>query len=207
MEALSLADYPLMTLKQVHGQEVKIVDQPWDPSQLFEADALVTMNPSVVLGIQTADCVPILLADVKNHVIGAVHAGWRGALKGVVEETINVMISLGAKKENLLAAIGPAIAQESYEVGPEVYQMFVEKNTTNAQFFLQQEFPESLYLNLPGFVESILVDRCHQVERLPYDTYGNPDLFFSCRRSYHEKFPSFGGHISLISLGGEPYGS
>jgi YfiH family protein len=200
VEALSLAPSTLVTIKQVHGKDVAIVDESWDSTQMVEADALVTRFSSFILGIQTADCVPVLLVDPDSHVIGVAHAGWRGALKGVVEETISAMVALGARKETMVAAIGPAIAQESYEVGPEVYAMFIEKDPENSQFF--KHYPSSIHthLNVPGFVESILSRAGIRVERLPYNTYADPSLFFSCRRAQHDKTISFGGHISLVSL-------
>jgi YfiH family protein len=200
VEALSLPPQTLVTVKQVHGKEVAIVDESWDSTQAIEVDALVTRSSSFILGIQTADCVPVLFYDCKNQVIGIAHAGWRGALKGVVEETITAMIALGAKKDTMLAAIGPAIAQESYEVGPEVYEMFMQKDPENSKFF--RRYPSSIHthLNVPGFVESILSRFGIQTERLLYNTYADASLFFSCRRAQHDKTIRFGGHLSLISL-------
>ena len=135
LEALSLQSLPLCLVKQVHGKEVVVVDTNWHPDLLPVGDALVTTRQDVVLGIQTADCVPVLLADRAHGVIGAVHAGWRGALKGVVEAAVDQMLSLGAKLSHLKAAIGPAIAQESYEVGPEVFEQFTTKNPSYEKFF------------------------------------------------------------------------
>ncbi len=200
LESLSLEQKTLAILKQIHGKKVMIVDDDWDPEKIIEADAFVTCSSSFVLGIQTADCVPVLLADTQHRVVAAVHAGWRGALAGVVEETLKVMIALGATKETLLAAIGPAIAQKSYEVGPEVYQMFLDKNPENSNFFKVYTSSAYTHLDLPGYVESLCVGAGIQVERLPYDTYTDPQLFFSCRRAQHEKASNFGGHMSFIAL-------
>ena len=200
MESLSLGGQTLVVLRQVHEADVVVVDEVWDPLDPPEADALVTTNSDFVLGIQTADCVPVLLADPVNGVIGAIHAGWRGALKGVVEATIARMISLGASVDTMVAAIGPCIAQDSYEVGQEVHDMFVDANPENECFFSDQSFPEAIHFDLPAFVERCLTEDGIEVERLPYDTYAHEDLFFSCRRAQHEKSPGFGGHISLISL-------
>ena len=200
MEALSLKGETLAALRQVHGADVAVVDDTWDPSVITEADALVTKDPSFVLGIQTADCVPVLLSDPTNGVIGATHAGWRGALKGIAEATVDQMVALGAEAGNIVAAIGPCIAQDSYEVGQAVQDMFLVRDAENERFFLLQSFPEAIYFDLPAFVEHRLTQQGVQVERLPYDTYANEDLFFSCRRAQHEKSPGFGGHISLISL-------
>jgi YfiH family protein len=200
VEALSLTSQTLVTVKQVHGKDVAIVDESWDPNQEIEVDALVTRSPSFILGIQTADCVPVLLIDPEKQVIGAAHAGWRGALKGVVEETISAMVGLGARKDKIFAAIGPSIAEESYEVGPEVYEMFIEKDPENKRFFKPYPSSTHTHLNLPGFVESILSRSGVQVERLLHNTYADPALFFSCRRAQHDNTIVFGGHISLISL-------
>lgn len=200
MEALGLQDKTLLTLKQVHSADVVTVKDAWAFDTAPEADAMVTTDAQFVLGVQTADCVPLLLADRAAGVIGAAHGGWRGVLKGVVENTLDAMVSMGAQLENIMAAIGPCIGQDSYEVGPEVREAFLEKDEAYREFFEHREFPESFQFNLPKLVRHALQAKGVEVERLPYDTYENEDLFFSCRRAQHEKSPGFGGHISLISL-------
>lgn len=201
LESLGLGETDLVTVRQVHGAEVVVADMAWDPEDAPEADALVTAERGLTLGIQTADCVPLLLADPENGVIGAAHAGWRGALKGVVESTLTAMESLGAERAHIQAAIGPAVGQDSYEVGNEMRQRFLDKDPAYDAFFDHQDFPETFYFDLPGFVEATLEkEGVSFIERLPYNTYDNKDLFFSCRRASHEKETGFGGHISLISL-------
>ena len=199
VESLGLNYKKLCVLNQVHGNEVFIAK---DVSKtLPKADAIVTCDPHLVLAIQTADCVPILFLDPNHSVIGAAHSGWRGSLQGVVQNTVKAMESLGAKAGKIIAAIGPCINQDSYEIGPEVYDAFMEQSADNEQFFKEQDHPKKLLFDLPGYV-NFQLQECGvgQIERLPYCTYEQEDLFFSCRRSAHRHEKNFGVHFSLISL-------
>ncbi len=202
MEALGVPIHSLQTLRQVHGSDVIDLVEPWGQgAQVPMADAVITQRTDVTLGIQTADCVPVLIADYDNQVIAAVHAGWRSALGGVIENTIALMMKKGARPEQTVAVIGPCIHQPSYEVGTDVADLFLAEDTMNERFFLSQEFPQKMLFDLPGYVRSQLERfQLKGIDTLPYDTYENEDLFFSCRRATHRHEKGFGGHLSVISL-------
>jgi YfiH family protein len=162
---------------------------------------MVTVSPHLVLGIQTADCVPVLFLDRLHGVIGAAHAGWRGALAGIVQNTVKAMEACGAKVSSISAAIGPCINQGSYEVGQELYDAFMAQSEENEQFFVEQDVPSKILFDLPGYVERQLESmKIGHIERLPYCTYEQEDLFFSCRRATHRHEKDFGGHLSVIAL-------
>ena len=174
---------PLVTARQVHGVKVEVVSQlPTGDLRLGEADALVTRLPAVGLGILTADCLPVLLADSQAGVIGAAHAGWRGLAAGILEATLKAMRGLGAR--NIVAAIGPAIGWESYEVGPDLLRAFGSDATG---FVKPSSRAEHFLFNLPGLAaERLRLAGAEAVEVLPLDTYSQPDDFYSHRRYTHQ---------------------
>lgn len=182
----------LVTLNQVHGVEVVLVTSNADLSQT-PGDAMISQTPGVVLGIQTADCVPILLADQKNGWIGAIHAGWRSAQAGIVAKTVQCLEDQGVLRQNLKAAIGPCIWAESYEVRQDVGQYFPEN-------YLTPSGPDQFYLNLPAFVQDQLENLGVETVPSPENTYTQTERYFSCRRSFHEGAPVFGTQLSAISL-------
>jgi len=189
---------PLVTLEQVHGIVCHKVQQPL--TSPLKGDALVTKTPNLLLGILTADCVPVLFADPENKVVGAAHAGWRGAIKGITSSTLKKMLDLGAKIENIKAIIGPCIHKKSYEVGLDVYEKLKEKNV-HISSFLSPHRENTWLFNLPNFVEeSLTQDGILEIDNINIDTYENEDLFFSCRRSYHKKEEGFGIQLSVIGL-------
>ncbi|MFN7662283.1 MAG: peptidoglycan editing factor PgeF [Alphaproteobacteria bacterium] len=199
LEAADLNPSSLCMLRQVHGNEVAIAKKV--PTVAPDADAWVTTSPHLVLGIQTADCVPVLFLDRTHGVIGAAHAGWRGALAGVVQNTVQEMEKCGAKARSIVSAIGPCINQASYEVGQELYEAFMADSEENEEFFIMQDLPSKILFDLPGYVERQLQKmNLKEIERLPYSTYEQEDLFFSCRRATHRREKGFGGHLSVISL-------
>ena len=200
LKALSLEKFPLCLLKQIHGKKVHFVDEHWDFTTRLEGDALVTNRYDVVLGVQTADCAPVLIADPVEGLVAAIHAGWRGVVAGVVEETIQTLLDRGANLRTLRAAVGPCIAKESYEVGDELYEAVLKKNEIYEVFFGIESPPETRHFDLPGMVSGIIKGFGISMECLPYDTYASEDLFFSCRRAFHEKALGFGGQLSAISL-------
>lgn len=196
LEALGVPADSLLTIRQVHGTTAILVTQPWDKPP--QADAMLTKRRDVTLAVQTADCVPILFMDTENEVIGAIHAGWKGALAGIVESTMDVLLEIGGDPFTTLAAIGPCISQKFFEVGPEVETAFLAKHPENKQFFKKDA--GSLFFDLAGYVKHILEKTgIKEVEVLPYDTYRQEDQFFSCRRSTHRK-ENFGGQLSAISF-------
>ena len=190
----------LLTLYQVHSPEVVTVTSPWDINDLPKADAMVTNEKGLALGILTADCVPVLFADHKNGIIGAAHAGWKGALAGVVANTVEAMCELGAERTHINATVGPAIAQKSYEVGAEVRQQFIEKDADFAKFFSQN--PKGNYqFGLSKLVFSLLeAEKIESLDQISQDTYQNQDEFYSFRRATHKKEGDYGRQISAICL-------
>ncbi|MCI5049498.1 MAG: peptidoglycan editing factor PgeF [Rickettsiales bacterium] len=184
---------------QVHSAVVETVEAPWDA--LPKADAMVTNKPNIVLGILTADCAPVLFADHKAGVVGAAHAGWKGAIGGVLENTITAMEALGAKRESIAAAIGPCIAQGSYEVGAEFYAQFVEQSSLYGTFFKESEKADHFLFDLEGFVGHRLAQSGLQnVDALGIDTYSDEQRFFSYRRKTHRDEPDYGRQLSAIML-------
>ncbi len=196
MGALGVPVESLLTVRQVHGTTAIFVTQTWEESP--RADALLTKRRDVTLAVQTADCVPVLFMDTENQIIGAIHAGWRGALAGIIESTLDALLEIGGDPLTTLASIGPCISQKFFEVGSEVEAAFLEKHPENKQFFKKDA--DSLFFDLSGYVKHILEKAgVKEVELLPYDTYRQEDQFFSCRRSTHRK-ENFGGQLSAISF-------
>jgi hypothetical protein len=203
MELLGMPESMLCTVHQVHGQDVVFVTKPWSAANRPKADAMVTRAPGVALGVLAADCAPVLFADPIARVIGACHSGWQGAFKGVVEATVQAMVRLGARPGAIRAAIGPCIAQPSYEVGGEFREKFVLRDEAFQRFFVPSPKPGHFLFDLPGFVESRLVEAgVTQIERLDRDTYAEPDAFFSYRRTTHRGEPDYGRQLSAIALVG-----
>ena len=187
---------PLVLAKQIHSAEVVTVINPWDGPPL-EADGLVTDRPGLLIGVVTADCAPVLLADRTAGVVGAAHAGWRGALGGVLENTLAAMEALGARRERIVAAIGPAIAQASYEVDAALRDRF----PAEAGRFFAPGAPGHWQFDLPGFVAWRLREaNVGSVEDLAEDTYAQRDRFFSFRRATHCGEPTGGRQTSVIGL-------
>ena len=189
----------LYLIHQVHSADVVVVT-PGLKTVSTDADALVTNYPGLLLGIKTADCVPILLVDPVARVIGAVHAGWGGALKGIMATTVQAMQVLGAVPQEIRAAIGPCIHSEHYEVGDDFRDRFLEADPESDPFFLRT--PVSLYFDLPGFVAHKLRQvGLTQISPSIYNTYAEKTLFFSHRRATHEKTTT-GRQLSVIGLNG-----
>ncbi|GAB2174654.1 peptidoglycan editing factor PgeF [Dongia sp. agr-C8] len=196
-----LAPDSLSTAYQVHSAKVAVVDEAWDETQRPQVDGLVTKTRGKSLGILTADCVPVLFADPEAGVIGAAHAGWKGAIGGVLQETIAAMERLGAVRARIQAGIGPAIAQKSYEVGPEFPQAFIDRDRGNARFFTTSARCRHFMFDLVGFVEQELRGLgLESVARAGHDTCAEADDFFSYRRTTLAKEPDYGRQISLIGL-------
>lgn len=190
----------LATVYQVHSPDCVTADQPWPDAERPHADALVTNRPGLVLGVVTADCAPVLLADRTAGVVGAAHAGWKGAVGGVTDSTIAAMEALGARREQIVAAVGPCIAQASYEVDDAFRQRFAEESSGSARFFAPGQ-PGHWQFDLEGYVAARLESAgCAQVERLGLDTYPDAERFYSFRRATHRAEPNYGRQISLIGL-------
>jgi polyphenol oxidase len=186
----------LVTVYQVHSPDVVRVDGPW-PDERPRADAMVTGRPGLLLGIVTADCAPVLLADNEARVIGAAHAGWRGAHGGVLENTVKAMEALGARPERIAAAIGPAIAQASYEVDEGFRARFQPED----ERFFAPGAPERWQFDLEAYAaDRLRRSGVGRVEGLGLDTYAAPDRFFSYRRATHRGVPTYGRQFALIGL-------
>ena len=191
----------LVTCYQIHSAQVVTVERPWRRDDRPRADAMVTCTPGIALGILTADCAPVLLADAEARVIGAAHAGWRGAVSGVLDQTVAAMIKLGAAPQRIAAAIGPCIAQPSYEVGPEFPAPFLAEAVANAAFFLPAARAGHFLFDLPGYVAQRLARLgVMRVARTGGDTAAEPQRFFSYRRACLSKERDYGREISAIAL-------
>jgi len=194
-----LAPERLATVNQVHSPDVVVVDATYDGNRP-KADALVTASPSVILGVLTADCCPVLFADAEAGVIGAAHAGWKGALGGVLENTILAMQSLGARREAITACLGPSISGANYEVGPEFVDRFLAQNADFAVFFRPSSKPGHAMFDLQGLTVKRLTDAGIRAESLNICTYADPDSFYSYRRTTHAGEPDYGRQISAIAI-------
>ena len=189
----------LATCYQVHSARVVIADEPFGDRP--QADGVVTAAPGLVCGALAADCAPVLLADGPARVVAAVHAGWRGALEGVVGSAVDAMVSLGARRDSIVAAVGPCIGPASYEVGLEFLAAFESRNSAWVRFFQDLEASDKRLFDLPGFVLSRLeaagVRAC---EWIGHDTFADESLFFSNRRAFHRGEPDYGRLLSAIML-------
>lgn len=197
--ALKLGPLPVALARQVHGTDVLVVDEGTDLSARPQADALVTARHGIVLGILTADCVPVLLADEQAGVIGAAHAGWRGAVDGVLARTVAAMVALGAAPERIVAAIGPAIAAQSYEVGEDFADMIRREHADAAPFIVSGKHKP--HFDVPGLVmaqaEALGL---YRMDRAGGDSYAEPERYFSHRYGTHNGV-RMGRQISLVALG------
>jgi YfiH family protein len=190
----------LATVHQIHSSEPVYVERAWAQGERPRADAMVTDRPNLLLGVLTADCAPVLLADADSRVIGAAHAGWRGALAGVTDSVIAAMEELGARRENIHAAVGPCIGQPSYEVDESFRATFLEQDAGNGRFFLtglagKPHFDLEAYI-----VHRLVAAGVGEVELLNLDTYAAPDRFYSFRRATHRGESDYGRQLSAIAL-------
>lgn len=201
-EAFDLPETALVTAYQVHSPDVAVVDAPWEAGKGPKVDGLVTDKPGVALGILTADCAPVLLADSRAGVIGAAHAGWRGAVGGVLDATIAEMEKLGAKRTRIAAAVGPCIGRLSYQVGSEFPAPFLAEGSANARFFMPDPAIIGKWrFDLPGYVVAKLKTLgVGGAEALPYDTCAEEARFFSYRRTCLRGETDYGRGLSAIAL-------
>lgn len=200
-QRLGVASARLCTLHQVHGSSVITVEAAWRHEERPRADALVTRQAGFALGVLTADCAPVLFADPVAGVIGAAHAGWQGAFGGVLEATVDAMERQGATRKNIAALVGPAIAQDSYEVGPEFFERFVAASVENAAFFQPSSRMGHHLFDLVGFVRARLEGaRLGRIAALGVDTYADERRCFSYRRATHWREGDYGRLLSAIAL-------
>lgn len=199
MEALSAAS--LVSLYQVHSADAVIVTEPWEIGAAPHADAMATNVAGIALGILTADCAPVLLADAQARVIGAAHAGWKGAIGGATDSVITAMEKLGAERSRIVAAIGPCIAQKSYEVDGGFRDRFLADDASNDVYFIASDRDGHFRFALEDYVAQRLQRAgIAAVEKLSADTYAAADKFFSYRRTTHQKEHDYGRDLSAIVL-------
>ena len=190
----------LVTLHQVHSAKVVTISDPFPDDDRPHADGLVTDRPGLLLGILTADCVPVLFADAQRRIIGAAHAGWKGALGGVTDNIIAAMVALGAQRDHIVAAIGPCIGRASYEVSDDFATTFAAADPQNERFFTGGK-PGHHYFDIEAYV----IHRLHgagltNIDALGLDTYADSRRFFSYRRSCHAGESDYGRQIALIGI-------
>ncbi|NKW79839.1 peptidoglycan editing factor PgeF [Ochrobactrum pecoris] len=198
-ESLGVAPDHLMTVHQVHSPDVLHVTEPFGAPRP-KADAMVTNVPGIAIGALSADCGPVLFADHEAGVIGSAHAGWRGAFGGVLENTVEAMIGLGAKRENIVAVLGPTIGPKNYEVGPEFYAEFIGRDSAYTAYFQPSDKPEHKLFDLWAFITDRLTKAGVRAESLRQCTYADEEQFYSYRRTTHRNEPDYGRQIAAIAI-------
>jgi YfiH family protein len=199
--ALGVAPENFLVPYQIHSADALAVSAPWPEGERPHCDGLVTATPGLALGVTGADCGVLLFADKNAGVIGAAHSGWKGALTGMVEAVVAAMEALGARRANIAAALGPTIAQQSYEVGPEFFARFEAEDASFAHFFAPSGKPDHFLFDLPGLIEMRAGRaRIGTFENLRLDTYADEERFYSYRRKTHRGEPDYGRLVAAIAL-------
>jgi YfiH family protein len=199
-EQLGVGPRHFLSVHQTHSSDVVVASGPWPGPSRPMADAIVTRTEGLAIGASAADCGPILLVDPSARVIGAAHAGWKGALTGIVESTVEAMEKLGAERSGIVAAIGPLIRQHSYEVGGEFVERFVDAEAENALFFIPSTRERHAMFDLAGYIRMRLENAgVLMIDDTGLDTYSD-ERFYSYRRSVHRKEPDYGRHVHAIAL-------
>jgi len=197
---MGVAPRQFLTVFQIHSPDVAVATEPWDANSRPRADAIVTDKEGLAIGVTTADCGPVLFVDPQARVVGAAHAGWKGAFSGVLESTIMEMEKLGARLNDIVAAIGPLIRQSSYEVGNEFVERFVEADADYSLFFIPATREGHAMFDLAGFIRMRLEKAgVPIIDDLGVDTYSD-QRFYSYRRSVHRSEPDYGRHVHAIAL-------
>ena len=199
-ERMGVAPHHFLGVHQIHSPDAVVASGPWAGASRPRADAIVTRTEGIAIGVTAADCGPILLVDPDARVIGAAHAGWKGALTGILESTIDAMEKLGGEPSRMVAAIGPMIRQQSYEVGSEFVERFIDAEADNAVFFVPSPREGHAMFDLAGFIRMRLENAgVLMIDDVGADTYSD-ERFFSYRRSVHRKEPDYGRHVHAIAL-------
>ena len=199
--SLGVAPHRFLTAYQMHSPHVVVAEAPWTSEARPHADAIVTRMPELAIGVTTADCGPILFAEPNARVVGAAHAGWRGALAGVAEATITAMEQLGAARAQIRAALGPMIRQDNYEVGRDLIERFAVEDPAGTPFFVPASRPAHALFDLGGYIAARLRRAgVSHIEDLGLCTYADPALFYSYRRATHRAEDDYGRHINAIAL-------
>jgi len=201
--AMGVSPDRFLTCYQIHSPDVVVAVEPWNAGARPRADAIVTTAPGLAIGVSTADCGPLLFADPHARVIGAAHAGWRGALGGVTDQTIAAMEKLGAARQRIVAALGPMIRQKNYETGADLRDRFMAADPANARFFRAAERDGHFMFDLAGYVAARLAAAgVGTIEDVDACTYADPEKFFSYRRMTHRGEADYGRHVNAIMLEG-----
>ena len=199
-EQMGVAPPRFLTLYQTHSPDAVVATGPWEGRSRQRGDAIVTRTAGLAIGVTAADCGPILLVDPAARVIGAAHAGWKGALTGILESTVAAMEKLGAERSGIVAAIGPLIRQHSYEVGGEFVERFIAADAENALYFIASAREGHAMFDLAGFIRTRLENAgVLMIDDVGVDTYSDP-RFYSYRRSVHRNEPDYGRHVHAIVL-------
>ncbi len=199
--AKALGAAHLLTCYQIHSADVVVAGKAWAREDAARADGIVTRAKALAVGASAADCGPLLFADAGAEIVAAAHAGWKGALGGIAEATIEKMESLGASRKNIVVAIGPLIRQKSYEVGPEFVARFEATDSSFSRFFMPSEKPGHAMFDLAGLIRARLEKAgVGQIDDLGLDTYSDEKRFYSYRRTTHRKEPDYGRQIAAIAL-------
>jgi YfiH family protein len=199
--SLGVAPKSFLTCYQIHSPDVVVAETPWSGEARPRADGIVTDRPGLAIGVSTADCGPVLFADPQARIVGAAHAGWRGALAGVTDATIAAMERLGAARARIVAAIGPMIRQPNYEVGPDLMDRFIAADPGNRTFFVPSARDGHFMFDLAGYVAARLsAAGIGRIDDLGACTYADSGQFYSYRRMTHRREADYGRHINAIVL-------
>lgn len=186
---------------QVHGRDVLVIDEPFDFFSPPKVDGLITKTPNLVIGVQTADCIPLLLYEARAQIIGAIHVGWKGAYLDIIEEALCQIQKLGGEVQSVQAAIGPCIHQPNYEVDQSFHDKFLNKHAVAEQFFKPSTRTAHYLFDLPSYATwQLQGQNIASVDTLHIDTYDSPDRFYSCRRAFHKSEATYGCTLATIML-------
>jgi len=201
-QTMGVTDDKFMMVYQVHSSDVALADKPWKMEDRPKLDAMVSSTPDIAIGVMTADCGPVLFSDAKNGVVGAAHAGWKGATGGILENTISAMEKIGAERENIVAVLGPTISQKHYEVGPEFVENLLSLNSSNDTYFIPSKNEHHAMFNLPQYIVDRLIADGVETSWTGDCTYADEEQFFSYRRKTHRDEADYGRQISVIKVNG-----
>ncbi len=199
-ENMGVSDENLMMVYQIHSSDVANADKPWKMEDRPKLDAMVSSNPEIAIGVMTADCGPVLFSDAKNGIVGAAHAGWKGATGGILENTISSMEAIGAERKNIVAVLGPTISQKHYEVGPEFVDNLLTLNSNNDAYLIASRKDHHAMFNLPSYIVDRLKADGVKASWTDDCTYADEEQFFSYRRKTHRNEADYGRQISVIKV-------
>ena len=201
-QTMSVSGDNLMMVYQVHSSDVALADKPWKMEDRPKLDAMVSATPNIAIGVMTADCGPVLFSDTQNGIVGAAHAGWKGATGGILENTISAMENIGAERENIVAVLGPTISQKHYEVGPEFVENLLSLDSNNDAYLRPSENDQHAMFNLPQYIVDRLTADGVKASWTGDCTYADEEQFFSYRRKTHRGEADYGRQISVIKING-----